>query len=122
MRCYGTGLQGVIACGCGEYTPLLWVGAGLHGVGLHCLQQWRTHHAAVGGAGLQSYVACGFGQVQSYGRQPNCRGKHEMPMVIVDRLSGGREHAHAHGGVPSQRLELAPPALTKEWYGMEAVK
>ena len=69
MRCYGTGLQGVIACGCGEYTPLLWVGAGLHGVGLHCLQQWRTHHAAVGGAGLQSYVAYGFGQVQSYGRQ-----------------------------------------------------
>ena len=43
-------------------------------------------------------------------------------MAIVDRLSGGREHAHAHGGVPFQRLELAPPALSQEWYGMEAVK
>jgi hypothetical protein len=44
-------------------------------------------------------------------------------MAIVDRLvCGGREHAHALGGVPSQRLGLAPPALTQGWYGMEAVK
>jgi hypothetical protein len=76
----GAGLLGYIACGHGDYTALLWAAQGRmaslpvvmattlrcsgrrRAAGPYCLWPWRLHCAAVGGAGLQGYIACGFGE------------------------------------------------------------
>ena len=75
----GAGLQGYIACSCGVFTVLLRVAQGCKATlpaaipttlrscgrrkaaGLHCLRLWRLRCAAVGGAGLQGFTACGYG-------------------------------------------------------------
>ena len=80
----GAGLQGYIACDQGEYTALMWAAQGCRATlpvamantlrccgrsraaGIHCLQLWRMHCAAVGGARLQGGIAC------SHGRRLHC--------------------------------------------------
>jgi hypothetical protein len=75
----GAGPQGYIACSCGVFTVLLRVAQGCkaslpaaipttlrscgrrEAAGLHCLLPWRLRCAAVGGAGLQGFTACGYG-------------------------------------------------------------
>ena len=58
-----------------------WRGA----AGLRYLQLWRLHCATVGGAGLQGYIACGYGDYTALLRVAQ-GGRASLPAAVATTL------------------------------------
>ena len=109
------GLQGSIACSHGDYAALLWAAQGCRAslpaamvstlcccgrrraAGLHCLWPWRVHCAAVGGAGLQGFIACGHGECTALmWAAQGCKAALPAAMATTLRCCGRRRAAGRH--------------------------
>ena len=111
----GAGLQGYIPCGYGDYTTLLWATQGCRvalpaamattlrycgqrrAAELRRLRLWRVHCAAVGGAGLQGFIACGHGECTALlWVAQGCKAALPAAMATTLRCCGRRRAAGRH--------------------------